>query len=201
MPEPKHPAAPSFQILADPSGRRRRRMAIAGRVATAVLVLWLAVLTLGGLGLQPLAGLPIVGGLGTRAAAPPALPARVQTAITGHTTVEPTTASGLSATIPGHAKTTPRSRSRSRRSTPTSRKKSPSTTAPGQTQTSPGQTNAAPGPPASTPGAIPGTPGTPGTPGATPATPNAPGSTPATPGAKGQGKGVTPGATGRTTAP
>ena len=61
-------------------------MAIAGRVATAVLVLWLVVLTLGGLGLQPLAGLPIVGGFGTRAAAPPALPARVQTAITRHTT-------------------------------------------------------------------------------------------------------------------
>lgn len=74
--------APRHQILADPTGRRRRRLAIAGRVATAVLGLWLTVVMLGGLGLQPLGGLPVVGRIAHAAdAAPPALPERVQAAV------------------------------------------------------------------------------------------------------------------------
>src|SRR5438874_17564 len=91
MPEPHAPAILRHQVLADPTGRRRRRLAIAGRVATTALGLWLVVLILGGLGLQPLAGLPIVGDLGAREAAPPALPKRVQAAVASHTTVAPAT--------------------------------------------------------------------------------------------------------------
>jgi hypothetical protein len=69
MPEPD-PAVLPNQVLADPTGRRR--LAIAGRVVTTALGLWLVVPILGGLGLQSLVGLPIVGHLGVRAAAPPA---------------------------------------------------------------------------------------------------------------------------------
>jgi hypothetical protein len=86
---PDPPSILRHQVLADPTGRRRRRFAIAGRVAATALGLWLAVLILGGLGLQPLAGLPVIGHLGAREAAPPALPERVQAAVARHTTVAP----------------------------------------------------------------------------------------------------------------
>jgi hypothetical protein len=91
MPEPDPPAIFLHQVLADPTGRRRRRLAIAGRVATTALGLWLVLLILGGLGLQPLAGLPLVGRLGAREAAPPALPERVQAAVARGATVALTT--------------------------------------------------------------------------------------------------------------
>jgi hypothetical protein len=91
-----------YQVLADPTGRRRRRMAIAGRGATIALGLWLLVLMLGGLGLQPLAGLPIVGDLGSGDASPPSLPERVQTALDLRTTLAPArrTESAPAATVP-----------------------------------------------------------------------------------------------------
>lgn len=149
MAEPEPPAAQRFQVLSDPTGHRRRRLAIAGRVATTALGLWLVVLILGGLGLQPLAGLPIVGDLGTGVAAPPTLPTRVRTAVAKHTTVAPATAPGSSETTTGSEPTSTAPK--------TSRPKTnPSTTAPGQTRTPPGQTKTGSGPPASTPGTTPG---------------------------------------------
>lgn len=161
MPEPGLPAAVKFQVLADPTGRRRRRLAIAGRVATAALGFWLFVLILGGLGLQPLAGLPIVRNLGTGAAAPPALPARVRTAVAKHTTVAP--AAAAVAAAPAATKTTPNGKLTSPTSKTSRPTTSPSKTAPGQTKTAPGQTRTSPGqtktgsgPPASTPGTTPG---------------------------------------------
>jgi hypothetical protein len=173
MSEPHAPVTLRHQVLADPTGRRRHRLAIAGRVATTALGLWLVVLILGGLGLQPLAGLPIVGDLGAREAAPPALPERVQAAVAKHTTVAPVTGAVLApvttvpapprraaVTAPSRAKT--RSPARRTPATPPGRTKatrghgptspapsrpttSPSTTAPGQTRTPPGQTKTAPG--------------------------------------------------------
>lgn len=163
------PATLRHQVLADPTGRRRRRVAIAGRVATAALGLWLAVLILGGLGLQPLGGLPIVGDLGARETAPPALPERVKAAVAKHTTVAPARVTPLTstpvsprrpgATAPSRAK--PRSPGRAkppttvRTKTTTGRRAAPSrpttsrtTSAPGQARTPPGQTkteSAAPG--------------------------------------------------------
>lgn len=149
MPEPEPPSAERFQVLADPTGRRRRRLAIAGRVATTALGLWLVVLILGGLGLQPLAGLPIVGDLGTGVAAPPTLPARVRSAVAKNTTLAPAPGAGDSETTTGNEPTSTAPK--------TSRpKKSPSTTAPGQTRTPPGQTKTGSGPPATTPGTTPG---------------------------------------------
>ena len=175
MPEPDPPAILRHQVLADPTGRRRRRMAIAGRVATTALGLWLVVLILGGLGLQPLAGLPIVGHLGAREAAPPALPERVQAAVARGATVAPATRSVQTpvgtapipvrrpavtapssaktrqparttpATAPGHAKTTLTSPAPA----PSHPTTSPSSTAPGQTKTGTG-------PPTTTPGTTPG---------------------------------------------
>ena len=183
MPEADPPAILRHQVLADPTGWRRRRLAIVGRVATTALGLWLLVLILGGLGLQPLAGLPIVGDLGAREAAPPALPERVQAAVASHTTVAPATgavrapvttvpvpsrrpaviapsrattrppAQTPPATTPGRTKTTP-----GRGSTPTAPSRSttsPSTAAPGHARTQPGQTKTGPGPPTSTPGTTP----------------------------------------------
>jgi hypothetical protein len=87
MPEPNPPAVLRHHVLSDPTGRRRHRLVIAGRVVTTILALWLIVLILGGIGFQPLAGLPLVDNLGTGAAAPPALPERVQAAVNRHTTV------------------------------------------------------------------------------------------------------------------
>jgi hypothetical protein len=177
MPEPHPPAILRHHILADPTGRRRRRLANAGRAATAVLGLWLVVLILGGLGLQPLAGLPIVGGLGAREAAPPALPERVQAAVARHTTLAPGTgaihAPVTTAPVPrlGSAVTAPsRKKTRTTPATPpvkatlgrgpasrapSGSTTSPSTTVPGQTRTPPGQTKTEPGPPTSTPGTTP----------------------------------------------
>jgi hypothetical protein len=170
---PDPPAILRHQVLADLTGRRRHRLAIAGRVATTALGLWLVVLILGGLGLQPLAGLPIVGHLGAKELVPPALPGRVQAAVARRTTVAPATGAVQApattvpvpprtpavtapsraktrppaATTPGRPKTTPglgpASPAPSRPTT------SPSTTAPGQTKTGPGR-------PTSTPGTTPG---------------------------------------------
>jgi hypothetical protein len=174
MSEPEAPAILSYQVLADPTGRRRRRMAIAGRVATTSLGLWLVVLILGGLGVQPLAGLPIIGDLGTREAAPPVLPERVQTAVIRRSTLAPATRTAPTARAPvttapasprraavtpvPHATTRPGGRSRHHRrspATPTptgtsgdSRSLEPSSPAP-TPETSPnpppGQGHAAPG--------------------------------------------------------
>jgi hypothetical protein len=182
MPELHVRATLRHQVLADPTGRRRRRLAIAGRVATTALGLWLVVLILGGLGLQPLAGLPIVGDLGAREAAPPALPERVQAAVAKHTTVAPATGAVRAPVTtvpvpPRRPAVTAPSRGKTRqpaRTTPVTRvvrtkttpgrgptspapapgrpTTSPSTAAPGQTRTPPGQTRTGPGPPTSTPG-------------------------------------------------
>ena len=175
MPEPDPPAILPHQVLADPTGRRRRRVAMAGRVATTVLGLWLVVLVLGGLGLQPLAGLPIVGRLGVRAAAPPALPERVQAAVIRGGAVAParpaaltpagtvpvlsrrptvTTLSGAKprqpaqttpTRVPGGTKTAPGRALTSPALAPSPTTTSPSSTAPGQTQTQRGQTQTQPG--------------------------------------------------------
>ncbi|MDX6648006.1 MAG: hypothetical protein QOK40_3733, partial [Miltoncostaeaceae bacterium] len=84
---PDAPAA-GFQssILADDSGRRRRRLRWVGRALTVLFILWLGVLGLGALGLQPVGGLPFVGLLPQRAA-PPELPVRVQVAVSRHAVV------------------------------------------------------------------------------------------------------------------
>lgn len=167
MPEPHVPTTLRHQVLVDSTGRRRRRMAIAGRVATTALGLWLVVLILGGLGLQPLAGLPIVGDLGAREAAPPALPERVQAAVAKHTTVAPPaeaarvpvttvpvpsrrpavptlsrgkTRPPVRTTPPGRTKTTSGRGLTSPAPAPSRSTTSPSTTALGQTRTPPGQT-------------------------------------------------------------
>jgi hypothetical protein len=182
MPEPDPPAILPHQILADPTGRRRRRLAIAGRVATTALGLWLVVLILGGLGLQPLAGLPLVGRLGAREAAPPALPERVQAAVARGATVAPTihAAQTPATTVPvpsRHPAVTAPFRAKTRppaRTTPTTGAKhtntipgraltspapatsppttKPSSTAPGQTKTGTSPSSTAPGQTRTAPG-------------------------------------------------
>jgi hypothetical protein len=186
MPDLDPPAILGHQVLADPTGRRRRRLSIAGRVATTVLGLWLVVLFLGGLGLQPLAGLPVVGHLGAREAAPPALPERVRAAVARGVTVAPATRVALTpvgtapvpsrrpavtapsraktrpparttpASTPGRTKTTPGHALTSPAPAQSPTTTSPSSTAPGQTRTAPGQTKTGPGPPTTTPGTTPG---------------------------------------------
>jgi hypothetical protein len=151
---------------------------MAARVTTMALGLWLVVLILGGLGLQPLAGLPIVGNLGAGEAAPPALPERVQAAVAKHTTVAPATravqAPVRAAPVPSHrpaftapfpAKTrpparttpaTPRARGpASPAPAPSLPSTSPSNTAPGRTRIPPGQAKKGPVPPSSTPATTP----------------------------------------------
>jgi hypothetical protein len=195
MLEPDPPVVLPHQVLADPTGRRRRRMAIAGRLATAALGLWLIVLILGGLGLQPLAGVPLVGGLGARQAAPPALPKRVQSAVARGATVAPTNRASqtpsttvpvrsprTAATAPSRAKTrstpttgvkhtnrTPRRTltSPAPATSPTTTR--PSSTAPGQTKTTTTPSSTAPGQTQTAPGQTKTGPGPPTTtPGTTP---------------------------------
>jgi hypothetical protein len=196
MSEPHAPVTTRHQVLADPTGRRRRRLVIAGRFATTALGLWLVVLVLGGLVLEPLAGLPIVGDLGAREAAPPALPKRIQGAIAEHTTVAPAAvARNPVRSVPAPprrpATTTPsRGKTRSPRTkpatpagpitgrglpssslAPSSPTTSPSAAAPGQTRIPPGQATTKPAAPGQTripPGQTTTEPGPPaGTPGTT----------------------------------
>jgi hypothetical protein len=210
MPDLDPPAILGHQVLVDPTGRRRRRLAIAGRVATTALGLWLVVLILGGLGLQPLAGLPVVGHLGVRGAAPPALPERVQAAVARGATVAPTMGAVQApvgtvpvpsrrpgVTAPSRAKTRPPARTTP--ATPPRRTKttpgrglaspvpapsgtttSPSSTAPGQTRTPPGQTETGTSPSSTAPGQ----------------TRTAPGQTKTGPGPPTVTPGTTPGANG-----
>lgn len=183
MPEPDPAAILTHQVLADPTGRRRHRLAIVGRVATMALGLWLVALILGGLGLQPLPGIPIVGDPGAHGAAPPALPKRVQaavarrgtvTAATGALRAPVITAPHPAGTAPSREQTQAPALSHPRDATtpattpgqaetapgrgpaspaPSRVKPSPPTTAPGRTRTPPGQAKTGPGPPDSTPGA------------------------------------------------
>jgi hypothetical protein len=60
--------APS--VLADPSGRRARRLRVAGRIVGSLLLLWLCGLVLAGLGLVPVSDVPLAGAF--RAAEEPA---------------------------------------------------------------------------------------------------------------------------------
>jgi hypothetical protein len=52
-------AAARTHVLEDTSGRRARRMACAGRAVGALFLLWIALLTLGGLVLIPVDGIPL----------------------------------------------------------------------------------------------------------------------------------------------
>jgi hypothetical protein len=164
------PAVVRHPVLADPTGRRRRRLAVVGRVATAALGLWLVLLILGGLGLQPLAGLPVVRDLGAADAAPPALPRRVQTAVDRGATVTPAARKVRPVRVPSpvrvrpQAGTTPAPAPGDGRTTTPHRPAppapnqttSPSLTAPGQARPAPGQTKTTTGPPTTTPGTAPG---------------------------------------------
>src|SRR5947209_3929817 len=64
------PPAP-LPVLSDPSGRRQRVLALAGRVIGVLFLLWLLALGLAGLGLLPTSAIPFARGLGLQA--PPAL--------------------------------------------------------------------------------------------------------------------------------
>jgi hypothetical protein len=70
-------------ILADDSGRRRRRLRVLGRALSGMLILWLGVLGLGALGLQPLGGVPGLG-LAPERARPSKLPVRIEAAVREH---------------------------------------------------------------------------------------------------------------------
>lgn len=48
-------------VLADPTGRRARRLRVAGRIVGSLLLLWLCGLVLAGLGLLPVSDVPLAG--------------------------------------------------------------------------------------------------------------------------------------------
>jgi hypothetical protein len=62
-------------VLHDLSGRRSRRLRLAGRLLFALLAAWLGALLLAGLGVLPTSGVPL-GGLVTPSPVPPSLPTR-----------------------------------------------------------------------------------------------------------------------------
>jgi hypothetical protein len=146
MPEPDSAPILSHQVLTDPTGRRRRRMAIAGRAAATVLGLWLVVLILGGLGLQPLAGIPIVGDIGARGSAPPGLPRRVKHAAKEATTLPARRGAGAPATTTPGPSRRPAARGPAPAKTRAPANEAPAT-GPGRANTTPGQAPAIAKPP------------------------------------------------------
>jgi hypothetical protein len=132
-------------VLEDPTGRRARWLRRAGRVVFVLFLGWLLAIVLGGLGLMPVTGIPLVHVLRPSQGPPPlaklprprppsaadlrpAVPAKVYAATVGRARRQapaPVVGShGRSATAPGQTKTSP-SQGRN-------------TTAPGQTKTTPG---------------------------------------------------------------
>jgi hypothetical protein len=72
-----HPRVAPSSVLADPSGRRARRLRIAGRAVASLFLLWLCGLVLAGLGLLPVSDVPLAGAI--RVAEEPAQPSRLAT--------------------------------------------------------------------------------------------------------------------------
>jgi hypothetical protein len=154
-------------VLVDESGRRRRVLRLMGRAVSVLLLIWLGVLALAWLGIEPLGNLGVLDPGISRATAP-ALPARIQSAVTGGRVIAPRRpAAGVSGprrnirhhpvpasnakpvhkhlpargSIPGHTVTTPSSAHA--RAPVRSPKKSPQTPGaanPGKSTTSPGHT-------------------------------------------------------------
>jgi hypothetical protein len=169
----------SAQILVDESGRRRRVLRWSGRAVSVALLLWLGLLALGALGLQPLGRLPVLGQSQPRPA-PPVLPARIEAAAARSTAHRPESrGAAVSATL---GATTSRRPDASRAGKRTSR--------PTRDRPAPAAGTSTPSPPAR-----PGTSATPFQPPATtpPSTPPSTGTTPAPPSAS---TGVKPGPTG-----
>jgi hypothetical protein len=135
-------------VLEDPTGRRARRLRLAGRVVFVVFLGWLVAIVLGGLGLMPVAGIPLTHALRPSQGPPvltnlpeprqpstsdlrPALTAADFKARTARAAAQAKRAAGAlhgkSATAPGRTKTTPAG----------AQARGHSTTAPGQTKTTP----------------------------------------------------------------
>lgn len=91
-------------VLADESGRRRRVLRRVGRAVSALLLLWLGVLALAALGIEPLGNLGLAA-VGAQNVAPPVLPARVETAVAGRRVVSPSPSAGA---VPGVVAAKPR---------------------------------------------------------------------------------------------
>jgi hypothetical protein len=125
-------------VLEDPTGMRARWMRRAGRLIFLVFLGWLLAIVLGGLGLMPVAGIPLTHVLRPSQGPPPLskLPkprqpsvSDLQPAVPAKNTVAPgktkRAGPGRSAVAPGHTKTTPAASPRHGKST----------IAPGQTKT------------------------------------------------------------------
>jgi hypothetical protein len=120
------PRSPPRRVLEDASGRRLRRMRWVGRATALLFLAWLALVILGGLGVGPVARLPLGNVLRPSAGPPPsrhvpkpappaaadlvpALPAVVPARpapVPGATTTTRTATHGKSALAPGQTKTT-----------------------------------------------------------------------------------------------
>jgi hypothetical protein len=75
-------------ILVDDSGRRRQVLRHVGRAISVLLLIWLGVLALAWLGIEPLGNLGFIDA-GVGRVTPPALPARIQSAVTGGRVMAP----------------------------------------------------------------------------------------------------------------
>jgi hypothetical protein len=75
-------------VLVDDSGRRRRALRLVGRAVSVLLLIWLGVLALAWLGIEPLGNLGFPDP-GISRARPPALPARIESAVAGGRIVAP----------------------------------------------------------------------------------------------------------------
>ena len=152
-------------VLEDPSGRRARWLRRAGRLVFVVFLGWLLAIVLGGLGLWPVAGIPLTHVLRPSTGPPPLVkpprprppsPSVLRPALSAKAFAarvakirRQATPRGRSSSAPGQTKTTPAGSVTRGRSTgaPGQTKtvtRGRSTTAPGQTTTSPGRTTTRP---------------------------------------------------------
>jgi hypothetical protein len=148
------PRSPPRRVLEDATGRRLQRMRWVGRAVALLFLLWLALVILGGLGVNPVGRLPLGNVLRPsngppplrhvpKPAAPapadlvPALPAPVVAPAATTRAATPSATHGKSAAAPGQTKTT-----------------ATTTTAPGRSAVAPGHTSTARGNSASAPGQL-----------------------------------------------
>lgn len=164
------PSSAPGAVLADPSGRRARRLRAIGRIVGALFLLWFACLVLAGLGLLPASGIPFASSVGPGAAQPRKLPAVPRPEATSRADLAPARAAAATAAAavtpgarestegttqaehtaspkrPGRVttKTTPATPARPVTTTPGNSGSTPAAAAPGQA-TDPGSSGTAPG--------------------------------------------------------
>jgi hypothetical protein len=134
------PRAPPRRVLEDPSGRRLRRLRWVGRATALLILVWLAIVILGGLGVGPARRLPLGHML-----SPTAGPPRVHHAPKPVAPAQSDLVPALPAPAPPRAAVNGSPRSAAPGKSETAPGRSTTTTSPGRSGSAPGHTVTSPG--------------------------------------------------------